>query len=551
MVNPHLPQPATLRCLHIKIEPEVVTIAVESLAPSGVCPLCAHRSARQHSRYLRRLGDLPWQGRSVRLLLLSHKFSCDVSACPRRIFAERLPNVTRAYARNTDRLADTFASIAFACGGEAGSRLARQLGMPISPDTLLRTIRRTHIPIASTFRILGVDDWAMRKGLRYGTLICDHEQRRPIDVLDDREPETLAAWLREHPEVEVITRDRAHCYARAASMGAPQAIQVADRFHLMQNLQQAMARMLDHRHPQLKLAMRDVAGRDPPTTQRDEERQRDQERHCDEERPNPTRANLVPRRPTHRDVRRNRRLEKYEQVMELRHQGLSDRKIARHLSIHRETVGRYTRAGEFPERATCKYASKTDRFTEHLEQRWKEGCHNAAQLFRELEVIGFTGSYCSVRRRVAHWDRSYGSSTTIRPPNMQPPSARRLARLLLKNPADLDKRDRSFVDALLERCSEIRSGTELAREFAAMVRGEGVETLDSWIQRAWDFAVPREIRTFATSLKSDFDAVHAGLTTVWNNGLLEGQVNRLKLIKRQMYGRANFDLLRQRVLYTG
>jgi transposase len=379
----------------------------------------------------------------------------------------------------------------------------------------------------------------MRKGLRYGTLICDHEQHRPIDLLDDREPDTLAAWLREHPEVEVITRDRAHCYAEGASKGAPQAIQVADRFHLMQNLRKAMARMLDHRHPQLNLAMRDTAGRDPPT------------KPCDAEMLNRSRGNPLPRRPTHRDARRNRRLEKYEQVMELHHKGMSYREIGRRLNINRETVGRYIRAGEFPERATRKYASKTDRFTDHLAQRWKEGCHNAAQLFRELEAIGFTGSYCSVRRRVAHWDRSNGGSSTARPPNVQPPSARRSAWLLLKNPADLDNRDRAFVDALLERCSEVRAATQLAREFAAMVRREGSETLDSWIQRAWAPTVPREIRTFATGLKSDFDAVNAGLTTVWSNGQLEGQVNRLKLIKRQMYGRANFDLLRQRVLYTG
>ena len=539
MVNPHLPQPATLRCLKIRVEPEVVTIDVESRAPAGICPLCARRSSREHSRYTRHLGDLPWQGRSVRLLLHSRKFFCDSPVCRRRIFAERLPDVTRAYARKTDRLADAFASIAFACGGEAGSRLTRRLGMPVSADTLLRTIRRTRIPVVSTFRILGVDDWAMRKGLRYGTLICDHEQHRPIDLLDDREPDTFAAWLHEHPEVEVITRDRAHCYAEGASKGAPQAIQVADRFHLMQNLQQAMARMLDHRHPQLRHAMRDATGRDPRTKPRHEER------------PNPSRANLLPRRPTHRDIRRNRRLEQYEQVMELRRQGLSRRKIALHLSINRETVGRYTQVGEFPERATRKYASKTDRFTDHLEQRWKEGCHNAAQLFRELEAIGFTGSYCSVRRRVSHWDRGDGGSSPVRAPNVQPPSARRSAWLLLKDPADLDDRDRAFVKALLERCVEIRAATQLAREFAAMVRGEGSDTLNSWIQRAWATAVPREIRTFATGLKSDFDAVEAGLTTEWSNGQLEGQVNRLKLIKRQMYGRANFDLLRKRVLYTG
>ncbi len=539
MVNPHLPQPATLRCLQIMVEPDVVTIAVESLATYGVCPLCARRSVRQHSRYTRRLGDLPWQGRSVRLLLLSHKFFCDVPSCSRRIFTERLPDVTRSYARNTDRLTDTFASIAFVCGGEAGSRLAQRLGMTVSADTLLRTIRRTRIPVASTFRILGVDDWAMRKGLRYGTLICDHEQHRPIDLLDDREPETLAAWLHEHPEVEVITRDRAHCYAKGASAGAPQAMQVADRFHLMQNLRQAMVRMLDHRHPQLKLAMRDAVGRDPPT------------KPCDAEIPMGSRTNPLPRRPTHRDVRRNRRLEKYEQVMELHHKGMSNRMIARQLDINRATVGRYIRTGEFPERASRKYASKTDRFADHLERRWQEGCHNAAQLFRELETIGFKGSYCSVRRCVAHWDRSNGSSTTVRLPNVQPPSVRRSACLLLKNPSDMDNQDRAFTEALLERCSEIHAATQLAREFAAMVRDEGGGTLNSWIQRAWHPAVPREIRTFATGLKSDFDAVNAGLTTAWSNGLLEGQVNRLKLIKRQMYGRANFDLLRKRVLYAG
>jgi len=485
MVNPHLPQPATLRCLQIKVEPDVVTIVVESQVPYGICPLCARRSVREHSRYTRHLGDLPWQGRSVRLLLRSRKFFCDSPVCQRRIFVDRLPDVTRAYARNTDRLTDAIASIAFARGGEAGSRLARHLGMPVSPDTLLRTIRRTRLPVASTFRILGVDDWAMRKGLRYGTLICDHEQHRPIDLLDDREPETLAAWLREHPEVEVITRDRARCYANGASMGAPQAIQVADRFHLMQNLQQAMVRMLDHRHPQMKLAMRDAAGRDPPT------------KPCDAERLNRRRSNSVPRRPTHRDARRNRRLEKYELVIKLDHQGMSRREIARHLNINRETVGRYIRAGEFPERATRKYASKTDRFTDHLERRWQEGCHNAAQLFRELEAIGFTGSCCSVRRRVAHWDRSSGGSSTVRLPNMQPPSARRSAWLFLNDPGDLDNRDRAFVNALLERCSEIHAATQLAREFAAWFAGR-VPRL--WIRGSSVHGIPRYLARYEHSL---------------------------------------------------
>ncbi len=377
----------------------------------------------------------------------------------------------------------------------------------------------------------------MRKGRRYGTLLCDLEQHRPIDVLNDREPGTLAAWLRKHPEVEVITRDRAHCYAEGASKGAPQAIQVADRFHLMQNLRQALVRMLDHRYPQMTLAMRDASSRSPPT------------KTCDVEMPNRRRTCRLPGRPTQSDVPRKRRLERYEDVIELHHQGMSHREIAGRLSIHRETVARYIRAGEFPERPRRKYASKTDRFTDYLEKRWKEGCHNAAQLARELQAMGFAGSYCSVRRRVAHWDRDSKDSSP-RSPKVSPPSARRAAWLLLKKPSELNDRDRAFVDSLLGRWPDIRVAARLAGDFVAMVHREGSDTLDSWIQHAWDAAVPRELRAFATSLKSDFDAVDAGLTTPWSNGQLEGQVNRLKLIKRQMYGRANFDLLRQRVLYA-
>ncbi len=310
----------------------------------------------------------------------------------------------------------------------------------------------------------------------------------------------------------------------------------------MQNLRQSLVRMLDHHYPQMGLAMQDAAAsRGPPTEKPDVEI------------PHRSRASRLPRRPTQRDVRRKRQLERYERVMELHGQGISHREIARRLSINRETVGRYIRTGAFPERATRKYASKTDRFTDHLENRWKEGCHNAAQIARELKALGFTGSYCSVRRRVAHWDQSNSGSSKGSSPQRKatPPSSRRSAWLLLKKPGALDDRDQAFIDALLERCPDIRVAAQLAIDFTAMVRREGSETLDSWIQRAWDPAVPRELRAFATSLKSDFDAVEAGLTTAWSNGQLEGQVNRLKLIKRQMYGRANFDLLRQRVLYTG
>ncbi len=211
--------------------------------------------------------------------------------------------------------------------------------------------------------------------------------------------------------------------------------------------------------------------------------------------------------------------------------------------------------GTLPQRAPRQYASQTDRYVNYLRKRWDEGCHNAAQLALELKAQGFTGSDCSVRRRVAHWDRSacgeVSKTPSMKPPSIHPPSARRLSWLLLKDPSDLGERDREFVDALFRRHPELRRAASLARAFAAMMRERRGEELDAWVRRGWKANVPRELGVFATGLKTDHDAVKAALTTDWSNGQVEGQVNRLKMLKRQMYGRAKFDLLRQRVLYTG
>jgi len=537
MINPHLPQPASLRCRQIMIDPDVVTIVVEMITPAAACPICGRPSMRVHSRYARTLADLPWQGRIVHWCLQARKFFCDTLACPRRIFTERLAGIAEVYGRKTARLDEALTCIAFACGGESGTRLARRLGMSTSPDTLLRRIRRAPAPVSSSIHVLGVDDWALRRGQRYGTLLCDLERHCPVDVLNGREANTLATWLQRHPEIQVITRDRASCYSEGALTGAPQAIQVADRFHLMQNLRQALVRMLEHRYREARLVTRDVTttGQVSDTNPNVAEPVKRTRRH------------RLPRGPTLQEVRRACRLERYDQVIELHHQGVSQRTIAKRMGINRETVGRYIRAGQFPERAPRKYGSKTDPFTDYLRKRWEEGCHNAVQLSQELKAQGFRGSYYSVRRRVAHWRRtvsgeSSGCPSPV-PPFTHPPSTRRLARLLLKDSGDLDDRDRPFVEALFRRCPEVAAAAALARDFATMVRQLQGNLLDTWIQRAWGQAIARELRGFATSLRSDYKAVKAALTTRWSNAQLEGQVNRLKLIKRQMYGRAKPDLM--------
>lgn len=542
MVNPLLPNSALLRCRHLRIEPNLVTIVVDTTTASGICPLCGRPSERVHSRYSRTLADLPWQGRTVRWCLEVRKFFCDTASCSRRIFAERLPKIAAAYARQSCRLNEALSWIAFACGGEVGARLATRLGMPTSPDTQLRRIRSTSVQYHSSPRVLGVDDWAVRRGRRYGTILCDLEEHRPVDVLDERSAESLSAWLQGHPGVQIITRDRAGCYARGASSGAPHAIQVADRWHLLHNLREALVRLLDRHHRELRTVARAVTPAQIPRAPPSPDTPADGP---------PSRAQQL------RLDRRARRRRRYEQVMELHRQGISLRAIVKRLGLSRRTVRRFVCAGAFPERADRQYHSRVDAFTEYLERRWEEGCHNAVQLAHELSTQGFDGSYDIVRRRVADWRRhrratsARDQGSSVATAAVKTPSSNRVSWLLLKDDGDVSPEDRAFVDALWRRCPRLKAAACLARAFAQMGREHKAEELDNWIARTHESGVPRELRAFADGLNSDYAAVRAALALKWSNGQLEGQVNRLKLLKRQMYGRANFDLLRQRVLYTG
>jgi transposase len=222
---------------------------------SAICPLCNQPSARRHSTYCRRLADLPWQGRTVELHLRVSRFRCATASCPRRIFAEPVPAAAAPRKRRTIRLAEIQRGIALARGGEGGCRLTSLLGMPVSGDTLLRLIRAVPIQEAPAPRVVGIDDWAWRRGRRYGTIIVDLErENRPVDLLPDRQAETVAAWLKAHPGVQIAVRDRAGAYAEGVRAGAPEAIQVADRWHLLRNLGDALAGILDHHHRAISAA---------------------------------------------------------------------------------------------------------------------------------------------------------------------------------------------------------------------------------------------------------------------------------------------------------
>ena len=512
-----------------------ITLTAHTQAITSSCPECEVLSERIHSYYWRKGRDLPIGDQPNCLLIRVRRFRCLNANCPKQTFTEPVA-LLPAYARRTVRFTDSLRSIAFALGGEAGCRLATQLRMPTSPDTLLRLIRQTHFPPVSQARIVGVDDWAFRKGVSYGTILLDLEKHRPIDLLPDRSAASLSAWLSDHPGIEIITRDRSTEYAKGASEGAPNAVQVADRWHLLSNLRQCLERMLSRIHARLNaLPLSEGKAKTPGHRK------------------------AFPRTPIEQEGRRakrQQRYQRYQQVVSMYQQGQPILQIAEQLGMSRVTVRKYAYSQAFPERASRrKVKSILDPYLPYLEQRRSEGCENALQLWRELCQRGFSGTH----KQVSRWMQQHRS----RPASGRPASssfskesvagstsllsARQLSWLLVHDPAKLSEEDQPILN-FVRQDSEVENAYQLAQQFITMVQEHTVDMLDNWLEASTNSEIV-DLQNFAAGIQQDYRAVRAALETKWSNGQTEGQVNRLKFLKRQMYGRAKFDLLRQRVLF--
>jgi transposase len=456
------------RLLPEGLQPESLVVGLSGLTVrAGVatayawCPVCERRSQRVHSQYERTVSDLPWRGISVTLKVRSRRFFCENRECERAIFCERLPEVA-AYARKTTRLEEALMTIAFELGGEAGARVARELVLPVSPDALLERIRRAPRLGAEQVKVLGVDDWDIKKGHSYGTILVDLERHRVIDLLPERTAETLKKWLKAHPNIEVVSRDRYQPYIDGIRAGAPKAVQVADRWHLLKNLTGAVERLLERERISLNEALK-LTLPEPP---------------------------YVP------------------QIM-----------------------------------------------AAYIRFWWKYERPDPEQMWEKISRIGFDDRYREAfdyivgRLRGGLPTRRTRQETLRAKTEARRRMPRLVSRLFVRDPDELPDADQEYLRVLKDLNQEVAAAYELAQGFVRMLRGRHPEMLDGWLKEALGSVSP-ELRGFADGLRADHDAVRAALCEEWSNGQVEGQINRLKLLKRQMYGRASFTVLKQRVLHA-
>ncbi len=476
----------------------------------GRCPDCGTWSARVHSRYMRKVDDLPIGGRRVRLIVHAHRYFCDASSCPRCTFAERLDGAVAPKARRTGRLDEIVFCLAIALGGRPAAALAKRIEIKVSNDTLLRAVRRRGQTQPSPPSVIGIDDWAWRRNFRYGTLICDLERHKTIALLPDREPATAEAWLRHWPDIAVIARDRGGAYALAAQRALPNALQVADRWHLMEN---ASAAFLDA----VRKSMRPIRAALGAATV------------------DPALLTASERLQYEGYLRRE---ETNASILAMAADGASIKEIRRKTGYSRKLIRAVLRGQRSDIFRTRQ--SSLEPWLPWLDEQWAAGRRNGSELWRDLKQRGFrgclrvVGEWAGRRRRAEKAESAVGHA----------PSARTIARLLTTGRDDLTKAETVTVAAIESGVTLLVEARDLIAGFQDMIRRKTTTELDAWLDRAKGGLVA----AFANGLTKDKAAVTAAIASPWSNGQTEGQICKLKLVKRQMYGRGKIDLLQARVI---
>jgi transposase len=528
--------PEGMRVERIQITEHGLVIEVVAVHSTSCCPLCAETSDSIKSHYRRVLRDAPCAGRQVQLILTVRKFYCRNPYCSRKVFTERFPTFVEPWARMTTRCCQQITSIGLATCGKGGARLADRLGIQTTRPTILRRIMGLPDVSGSSVVYLGIDDFAFRRGYRFGTILINLESHRVVDLLPDRLAETAAQWMRQQPDLAVVSRDRGGEYASAAREGAPQAIQCADRFHIVKNLTEAVQVLLARCQAEI------LVEKKPDETCQDEQ-----------QKPILSIEEWRPPEPAHvekvRLARRAGRYARYQQVVELSRQGIATKEIAGRLGMSDRTVRDWLKRGAFPEaQKRRKRQSSFDPFAAYVLKRWQDGERNGLTLWREIKAQGYTGTERSVYRHLKTLKQAE-VRTSVNPERIQKYSVNTAIWLFVRDPTKLNEIEREDLAAFCQASAPLNKAYDLLQDFLSMVHQREGKRLDAWLARVAESGLP-ELQSFAAGVEKDKDAVKAGLTWPINNGMVEGHVTKLKLIKRQGYGRAGFPLLRKRVLHA-
>ena len=493
------------------------------------CPGCGELSTSRHDWHYRRLQDLPVQGTPLVLDLRLGRWRCLNEPCSRKTFVERLPSVAAPRARRTVQVAEIVRLFGHAAGGLPGERLLSRLAMPVSDNAILRQLKR-HVrerADPAPLRAIAIDDWSWRKGFTYGTIIVDLERRTVADVLETRSAKDTANWLERRPEIEIVSRDRCGLYAQGVRQGAPQARQVADRFHLLQNLREVIERQMT------VVSCFDGRPRLPPA-------------------PGDHQAVL---RSRSRDARERM----FQQAKDLHASGKSFVAIAAEMGVGHQTIAKWVEADCLPHRRrlTLKPSSPLY-FQEFLARRWAEGDKVGRRLFHDIRHRGYTGSRSHLERLLSEWrrverpERSQRSEPKKEDRAIDPATGWQIspvvaAALCMQPTRMLNHSQAAKVAALKKASPSFVVMRRLAMRFRALLRGADPGKLGSWLNDAHRSGI-HGLQQFARTLTRDIDAVRNAIAEPWSSGQAEGQINRLKMLKRAMFGRAGVELLRARML---
>lgn len=499
-------------------EDNQLCLFVKNTLREKACPGCGQPSKSVHSYYSRRVKDLPLVDKGLVVELRARRFRCGNVGCSKKTFSEPFGDFLAPYARITQRLNRVLEQVGLMVGANPGARLLECFKLEVSSDRLLAVVHAMAVKPVGCPRVIGVDEFALKRGIHYGSVIVDLRSGQPVDLLPSRDTTQVSEWLGKHPQIETVARDRSKEFALAISTAIPHAQQVLDRWHLLKNLRETLERELGQIHQQLKQKLANNGK--IPRSRKDKTQQE---------------ASLFKRRELFARIRKHHQ------------EGTSISKIARTLKVARGTVHLAIRADGLPEaRKNRKRKTSLDGYQPYLKQRFSEGCRVAQQLWIELKEQGYSGSYAPVRRWV--YLQKHVASQSVDPTALQT-TPKQLTYLLLQEEQTLKEDQKKSLNDLCYSLPVLDQLRELTLLFKEALLHKLPGQMDQWLEKVK--AAPFTfLRAFADGLVTEWDALKAACTLPWSNGPTEGLVNRIKLVKRQMYGRGSFDLLRKRVLLT-